>query len=84
MVDMLGAIIDALAVIGAAGVIAFAGFVWKKLQGSKQKTLTPSQPASEVRNIVINHGQDNQDQIDSALESDDAAGRLAQLGNKRR
>ena len=34
MVDMIGAIIDALAVIGAAGVIAFAGFVWKKLQTS--------------------------------------------------
>ena len=84
MVDMIGAIIDALAVIGAAGVIAFAGFVWKKLQTSKQQTMTPSHDSPEARNIMINHGKENQEEVDSAVKSDDAAGRLAQLGNDRR
>ena len=84
MANLIGSIIDARAVIGFTGLLAFFGFAFKKAKrsGAVQRFSTTKNDAA--RNVIIEHSNEKQNEITDALDEDDPAGRLAKLGNERR
>jgi len=80
MANLIGSIVDALAVVGLTGLLAFFGFAFRK-----SRNQTPMQPQnSAARKTIIERSNDDKKEITDALNGSDPAGALAELGNKRR
>ena len=84
MANMIGSIIDALAVIGLTGLLAFFGFAFKKMRKPVESHGAKPSRENPARDALIENSNEKQMKITDALEDEDPAGALARLGNERR